>query len=227
MADYSGSLVKLKITAFTDPGFNDQWGQPLSVQVNPSRYARQIKVCFTGDDAQGGGGKAQIFNKLERETLELDLVFDGTGAVDGEAVSVAGRLKQLRELAVRIQGDTHEPNYLVLSWGGLLFKGRMQSLGIDYTLFNPDGSPLRAKVKAKFVGFHENVDARAETAYQSPDLTRLVVVRPGETLPLLCHRVYGDSRYYAQVAQANGLAGFRSIPAGTRLLFPPLARSGA
>jgi nucleoid-associated protein YgaU len=56
----------------------------------------------------------------------------------------------------------------------------------------------------------------------SPDLSHVVQVRQGDTLPLLCHRIYGDSRYYLKVAQFNGLQQFRSLPPGLRLHFPPL-----
>lgn len=59
---------------------------------------------------------------------------------------------------------------------------------------------------------------------QSPDMSRLVTVKEGETLPYLCHKIYGDSRLVLQVARFNNLGGFRNIPAGAELLFPPLKK---
>lgn len=55
-------------------------------------------------------------------------------------------------------------------------------------------------------------------------MSRLVTVKEGETLPYLCHKIYGDSRLVLQVARFNNLGGFRNIPAGTELLFPPLKK---
>jgi phage tail protein X len=49
-----------------------------------------------------------------------------------------------------------------------------------------------------------------------------VVVRQGDTLPLLCQRIYGDPGYYIDVAAFNQLADFRSLRAGMQLHFPPL-----
>jgi len=49
-----------------------------------------------------------------------------------------------------------------------------------------------------------------------------VVVKDGDTLPLLCHRIYGDSGYYADVARFNGLSSFRRLKPGLALHFPPL-----
>ena len=40
--------------------------------------------------------------------------------------------------------------------------------------------------------------------------------------PLLCHRIYGDSRYYVDVARFNGLQAFRALAPGLTLHFPPL-----
>jgi nucleoid-associated protein YgaU len=49
-----------------------------------------------------------------------------------------------------------------------------------------------------------------------------VLAVAGDTLPLLCARIYGDSSYYTDVARFNGLADVRSLRAGQRLHFPPL-----
>jgi phage tail protein X len=57
---------------------------------------------------------------------------------------------------------------------------------------------------------------------QSPDLTHIRTVIEGDTLPLLCYREYGDSKYYYQVAQVNGLTDFKKLPAGMKLAFPPI-----
>jgi len=56
----------------------------------------------------------------------------------------------------------------------------------------------------------------------SPDLTHVVEVKEGDTLPLLCYRVYKDCSYYPQVAKANNLTDFRHLKPGTKLSFPPL-----
>ena len=49
-----------------------------------------------------------------------------------------------------------------------------------------------------------------------------VLVKEGDTLPLLCHEIYGDAWYGPQVARFNHLADFRRLVPGTQLHFPPL-----
>jgi len=185
-------------------------------------------VEFTEEAAAGGTGRSNAFSRDKGVSLKLSLLFDGTGAVpEMPTRAVADQIGDLRRLALQINGQTHAPNYLQLTWGTLLFKGRMKSLQIEYTLFNPDGSPLRAKATAAFIGFRENLDGRAAQNLSSPDLTHLVKVMPGDTLPLMCWRVYGDSHYYPEVARVNGLSSIRRLPVGADLIFPPLTGSDA
>lgn len=227
-APRSASLAKLKIEAFEDPGFDTPWGggtNPISVQINPDSYTQALGLRFTDDEGAGGNGMAKVYHRADDQTLDLEFVFDGTGAVHSrDEMTVEARIRELRNLACRTNGRIHEPNYLILSWGALRFRGRLKSMNVNYYLFHPDGTPLRAKIKAGFFGYHENREARTELNLSSPDLTHLATVRAGDTLPLMCHRIYGDSRYYPQVAAANGLDDFRRLPVGAELVFPPLAR---
>jgi nucleoid-associated protein YgaU len=39
---------------------------------------------------------------------------------------------------------------------------------------------------------------------------------------LMCYRIYGDPKYYLQVAEANGISNFRKLIPGTDITFPPL-----
>jgi phage tail protein X len=45
-------------------------------------------------------------------------------------------------------------------------------------------------------------------------------VRDGDTLALLCFRIYGDSACYIDVAKLNGLDRIEPLKAGTALKFP-------
>ena len=62
----------------------------------------------------------------------------------------------------------------------------------------------------------------AEKNKQSPDMTHFVEVKAGDTLPLMCFRIYNDASYYLEVAKANGLSSFRRLKMGSFLYFPPL-----
>ena len=221
----SGSLAKLQIEAYLDPAYGQKWSggtNPVVVGINPASCSQSMSAIFTPDKAAGDKAKKKIFNRPGDVTLRLELILDGTGAVPGASKkSVDEQIVDLRELAVQINPKTRSPHYLKLIWGTLLFKGRVQSLEINCTMFNPDGTPLRAKVGANFVGVNEDAKGRPSTASPrtGPSAT---TVEDGDTLPALCNRLYGDSAYYLKVAQANGLTSFRDLKPGQTLVFPPL-----
>jgi hypothetical protein len=221
----SGGLTKLRLLAFKDDKFSVAAAPGVIVlSINPASFSLSLGVCFNDVDAAGGTGEAKTFNRSFGATLTTEFIFDGTGAVPGAGdQDVAAQISDFRRALLDTNSETHSPNYVKLSWGKTLFKGRLKSLDIEYTLFNPDGSPLRARAKASFVGFQEKREARLAQNLNSPDLTHAVTVRPGDTLPLLCSRIYGDSIYYTKVAEANGLTGFRDLTPGTVLAFPPLS----
>jgi nucleoid-associated protein YgaU len=98
----------------------------------------------------------------------------------------------------------------------------LESLNVSYTLFKADGTPLRAKLALKFLGFTSEARIAREENKSSPDLTHLVTVVAGDTLPALCHRIYGSSVYYLKVASVNELVDFRQLRPGQRLQFPRL-----
>jgi nucleoid-associated protein YgaU len=95
-------------------------------------------------------------------------------------------------------------------------------MSVDYTLFKPSGEPLRAKVKLSFSGFMSKEEEALRANRSSPDLTHLIEVKAGDTLPMLCYRVYKDCSYYLEVAKVNGITNFRDLQLGTKLHFPPL-----
>lgn len=226
-----GTLEKLEITAFTDEKFaKPAKPRPLKLPINPNQYSRSLRIRYNDQKAAGSAGASPTFDKIEKETVNFVFHFDGTGVVPtppgvvpATSKGIANQIQALKAVTCAYDGETHSPYYLKLAWGLLLFKCRLQSLNLTYTLFTPNGIPLRAKADAAFLGYTDEYELRARMKRSSPDLTHVVTVEAGDTLPLLCNRIYGRSDYYSQVAEANGLTGFRDLRPGMRLVFPPLA----
>lgn len=226
-----GSVDKLEITAYTDPGFSRPASDaPVSVAINPDKYSRAFKICYTDVKGAGSPGGSPVFNKMPSETVQFELVFDGTGVLPrgkSPAKDVTEQIDAFKTLVLKFDGGIHSPRFVKLAWGTLLFKCRLQSLDLTYTLFAPDGSPVRARAAVSFLGFTDEKELQARVKKSSPDLTHLVTVRAGDTLPLLCHRIYGRSDLHCQIAERNGLTDLRSLTPGDRLVFPPLDKTGA
>ncbi|MBC6996655.1 hypothetical protein QWY85_08930 [Neolewinella lacunae] len=221
---------KLRIWAYADKNFSQLVPgvkNPLEVSINPSGYKRTFKPLKAGKPAitLANGEIADIkIVDPPPEIFQVELWFDATGAVPGTG-EVTDDIELLKKHALLYNGDIHSTNFVKLEWGGtggLLFKGQLQSLNVDYSLFDRKGKPLRAKALATFVEF---IDAKTRESLKkknSPDLTHVRTVGAGDTLPLMCYRIYGDSAYYVQVAAANQLASVLDLRPGQRIVFPPI-----
>lgn len=215
---------KLKISPCTmDSGGNVSVddGDSFEVMLNPSSYSHTYSIGYNKKEAMGQLGSDAKFSGIKPENVKFDLVLDGTGVVEADD-DVKTQVKQLSDIVYAYDGSEHEPNYVRLLWGSMIFFGRLESMSVEYTLFKPSGEPLRAKVQLAFTGFMSKEEEALRANRSSPDLSHIIELKAGDNLPMLCYRVYKDSSYYLDVARVNGITNFRDIRPGTKLHFPPL-----
>jgi len=216
-------LAKLKIIAFTDPGFKKK-ATEFDAMINPQDITLKEGINYEQAESIGKSEAEPKYKSHKGSTLDFELTIDGTGVVTGVMDNVEDKLKKLREVTLNFDGSIHQPRYVRISWGEVLFDGRCISLSTKYTLFKPDGAPLRATATLSFTSFMDSETAAKLEKKSSPDLTHVRSVRAGDTLPLLCEQIYNDSSKYLQVARVNGLVDFRNLEPGTEIHFPPLKK---
>jgi nucleoid-associated protein YgaU len=215
-----GELKKLKIEAFSSIAYSEKVDE-FTVMFNPATYVQKYEVEYEAGQGQGTTGSTQKFGKIKPQEYSFEFTFDGTG-VSSDKKDVADEIERFLAVTGKINSDTHRPLFLQISWGSLISRCVLKSAEITYSLFKPDGYPLRAKVRASFA---ENIDDTLRTAEEgksSPDLTHYRVVKDGDTLPLMTYRIYRNSSYYLEVARLNNLTNFRKLEPGMTLRFPPL-----
>jgi len=201
----------------------DKSKKAFEVMINPSGYNHGFTIKSNKKEPLGNAGSDARFSGVRPETVGFDIVIDGTGVVDpGDSPDVKIQVQELKDVVYTYDGTTHAPNHVRLLWGSLIFFGTLDSMSVEYTLFKPSGEPLRAKVKLTFSGFVSKEEESLRASRSSPDLDHIIEVKSGDTLPLLCYRVYQDSTYYAEVAKVNNILNFRDLSPGDRLHFPPL-----
>lgn len=213
---------KMTIVAYSSNKYSGKGKQKCTVKINPASYTHDFQVNYDNSTAQGAPGTTLKFKGIPPETISFDIHFDATGAIENNKVPVKTQLDQFKKVCFVYNGTIHEPNYLIVSWGSLVFKCKLTSLNLSYSLFKKDGTPLRAKASVKF---EEATDASLlakEANNKSPDLTHLIIVKQGDTLPLICNDVYGDCSYYIEVAKYNNMTNFRNLVPGTKLYLPPI-----
>jgi len=202
-------------------------GITFAVMVNPSELMHDHSITYNTQRTLGQVGSDAKFSAVDPDKLKFSITLDGTGVVPpsspgGAVKDVKTQLAGLNNVVYRYVASKHEPAHVRVLWGTIIFFGRMKSMSVRYTLFKPSGDPLRAKVDMSFVGTMTKKEGELTANRSSPDLSHTVVAKAGDTLPLLCDRIYGDPSYYDEVARFNGLASFRHLQPGQRLHFPPL-----
>lgn len=218
-----GTLEKLLIKAYEAADYSGQPVAEFTAFINPNEITLAYEMEY--DSAQGSGttNSRMNFKKMKPGDMSLTFFIDGTGA-NGRAADVQQQVERFQTVT-GYNGNIHRPNYLKVVWGTLQVKRCvLKSASIAYKLFKPDGVPLRAVITATFT---DNADDQTRVAMaqdQSPDLTHVRMVKAGDTLPGLCHRIYGDPAYYLDVARANGIDDFRRLVPGTKIFFPPLEK---
>jgi len=219
-------MEQLKLTAYKDGKYGSKDGDTLSLSVVVEQMKCDERILYNKDKQLGSIGGSAKFDMYEPKTLFLRFIIDCTGVVEGTVMGdrIYDKIKSIEKVLYDYKSESHRPAFVTVCYAELLFKGQLECMRTDYTLFTVKGIPLRATVELSFKGYMCSEEERRRFSKHSPDMSRLITVREGETLAYLCHRIYGDSLLVRQVAQFNNLNGFRHIPAGTELLFPPLKK---
>jgi hypothetical protein len=236
MALNISKLQKLKITAFDKPD-RQSGGTSFEVMFNPSSISVRHENKFSRMQGINTTGRTAQYSYSHPNEFKLDLVLDGTGVTDfgittllGKgSKSVAEQIKSFLTLCFHMDGGTHEPKFLKIQWGeGVLkdFDCRLQSVDIEYSLFDKSGAPLHAVLKTYFIEDIDPAKRVRQEGKNSPDLSHSRIVKSGDTLPLLAKEIYGSSRYYLRLAQVNHIDDFRNLQPGQEIIFPPLAKQG-
>jgi Contractile injection system tube protein/LysM domain len=214
---------------------------PLSVSFNPTEYtlnkgAQIAEVAIPGLDSP-----ILQFVRGQTETLSLDLFFDTTeSGMDDSAVSVTTLTDQFYQL-VKIDGTTHAPPICFFSWGAEFpgqrvysttgsqqrhgFQCVVESVRQRFTLFSPQGVPLRATLTVSLKEYKTLSEQIAELNMQSPDKTHSYAVQTGETLSQISASVYNDPTQWRAIAIQNNVTNPLALAPGTVLVIPPLLSS--
>ena len=218
----SASITKLAITSYSDNACQSKQGT-YQAMLNPEKINYRRSIDYNEQQAPGSSAPSQKYKATPPTSLSFDLTIDCTGVVDAKRTDLSEELKNLRDVVYDYHGNVHRPYFVIIRWGiGETFKGVLTSIDTTYSLFDPDGVPLRATVSLSFKSYLDPKAVAQEEDNSSPDLTHRVPVVAGDTLPLISNRIYGDPTYFVQLAAINKLDKLRTLTPGTVLIVPPL-----
>lgn len=237
-----GALRKLRIT---HDGRDCARNGPIEALFNPNEISLSRSVEWHERKPASYGGRRtaaepeQEFGGLSPQTLSIELFFDtyeSRASASGlqqvasfvtptnpfqasDATNVTKLTDRVVKLA-EVDTELHRPPLCKLSWGAFtnIFTGVLTQLDQRFTLFLPDGTPVRATLSCSFV---ESPSTAREL--HSADVVKTRTVKRNDTLHSLAAELYGDARLWRHIATANHIVNPRTLQPGTVLTIPKLS----
>jgi len=247
MAFPRGKLTKLAII-FSPNEDEPLVGIPFFPMYNPESYQMSYQMDYDKEQRLIVGDADKKFLRVKPKTLSLKLYFDGTSASPNDliisnlekvpgfngvvaqveaflslAASVGNKVGvQIDKESLKKTADIHRPMRMAIVWGTFYMTGVLTKATVNYTMFSPEGIPIRAEMDVEIAESTSLTLVEMAMKLMSPDLSKSIVVKEGDTLPDLCFSEYGDASLYTKIAEVNQLSNFRKLKPGTELLFPPI-----
>jgi nucleoid-associated protein YgaU len=210
----------------------------LEVQFNPTEFSMEKAAQIAEIAIPGIDSPVLQFVRGQNEKVTLELFFDTTedGTAAG-ATSVTTKTNEFYAL-VKMSGEEHAPPRCRFGWGdefpGLVnqagtvsgtrkaFDCIVESIQQRFTLFSPEGVPLRATLSVSLREYKSLETQLQQLNLQSSDHTKVHTVQRGETLPQISYQAYRDPTQWRLIANTNRILRPRDLQPGRVLELPPL-----
>jgi|GEM_PF-230481 len=211
-SDEGGTPAYFEKTTYTPPGSNE---------------AKQVTIYHPGSTGTQPDKNAPTleFKGGEVATYSLELLFDTTDKQPGtSARDVRRHTNDLLALTIgkeKNEAELYPPPPVDFVWGKFrLFRAVVESVSISYTMFDTDGTPVRATAETGFLEWVEEKTAQNPTTRTEPRKTW--IVQQGQTLHQIAQAEYGHPGYWRHLADSNDLLNPLTLQPGQVLILPPL-----
>jgi hypothetical protein len=219
--------------------YSDRQQQTFEVQFNPTEFSLDKGAQIAEISIPGLDAPLLQFVRGQNERMTLDLFFDTTehSMAGADVVTVTTLTDRIYEL-VKIEPAGHAPPVCTFVWGREFPGGQLsaragnqrrthfdciiESVKQKFTLFSPEGIPLRATLTLTLREYKTLSTQLQQLGLNSPDRTHSHVIQQGETLPSIADRYYRKPGEWRPIAEQNGIADPRRLVVGTILTIPTL-----
>ena len=200
-------------------------GAPLGripFQFNPKELSIQKSAKWERKPARGAktAGPPE-FTGADPCKLTLEVFFDATDAMDSSVVTLVDQLFSCCVPTDESLGQKKaSPPLVVLHWGKVTsFAAFVTSVQAKYTLFTPDGTPIRAICSVALEEMPGDPLKQNPTsgALAARSLHTLVA---GDSLASIAYREYGDPTLWRPLAAFNDIDDPLRLRLGASLLIP-------
>jgi hypothetical protein len=192
--------------------------ESFEVLFNPTEYTIEKRTPWREHEVPGLDMPAVEFVSGERGSLSMDLFMD----TSDEGTDVREHVSKIGNLMF-VDPELHRPPVLLVTWGTLSWPCVLEHGIARYTMFLPDGTPVRAVFSGTFRRHTPTEEQLQNAPRESADHTKRRIVREGDTLQLIAAKEYKDAGQWRRIAAANRIEDPLLLSPGQELVIPPLA----
>jgi hypothetical protein len=191
-------------------------GEDIKVLFNPTEYQLNQSNQFAEVSIPGLAAPPLQFGRGNARALSMQLFFD-TYEQQTDVRVHTGKLIKLLE----IDPDLHAPPVCLFTWGKLTFIGVLEHANQRFTLFLPNGTPVRATVDVSFKEFWDT--KKQGGRLQSANFAKQHIVQRGNTLSGIAAQYYGDPALWRPIAEENSIDEPLALQPGQVLSMRPIS----
>lgn len=195
---------------------------------NPKELSVEKSNQFAEVNIPGLSSPILQFVRGNARSVTLDLFFDtyelGTDVrlfTDRITGWDAGSMfSKIPKGLMDIDSDLHAPPVCILIWGAFVFQCIIERVTKKFTMFLPEGIPVRATLSVTLKEYSEVDKQLKEIAFLSADLTKSWLVKQGDSLWSISNKQYGNPGEWRLIAEANEIDNPRLLKPGQELKIP-------
>lgn len=223
MPNTRSNLQAARIYEATSSGEEKGGGVSVGCMFNPFEYTVSKTNTYKEESRNRSDVPSFEFEKAGPQTLKLTLLFD-TYEDDTDVSLETNKLWKLMESKTRREGNRTKkvpPPEVAFEWGVFRFVAVITNMTQKFTLFKPDGTPVRADVEVTFTQ-HKDVN---DYPNQNPtsgggDIERVWRIIAGDRIDTIAFAVYGDATRWRAIAEYNQLDDPLTLKSGRQLIIP-------
>ncbi|MBE0480421.1 MAG: LysM peptidoglycan-binding domain-containing protein [Dehalococcoidia bacterium] len=193
--------------------------EKIPCMFRPNEYTLTKTNTWNKKDVKEGNVPKLEFGGGQPINMTMELFFD----TYEKGEDVRNHTKKIWKL-MQVPKDGLEPPHCQFMWGkSWSFKAVITSINQKFTLFLPDGTPVRSTLNVTFQqAFEDGWYPGQNPTTVSKEGYKTRRVREGETLDLIAHEEYGDASQWRFLADINHLETPKKLKAGQTLVVAPL-----
>jgi hypothetical protein len=188
----------------------------IPLRFNPTEYQIQKGNTFQDIPIPGLESPPIQYIRGNAEKLSVEVLADTSDSLEDVREKYVAPIRKLLD----IEPDLHAPPIVAFTWDREVFRGVLESVQVAYTLFSPEGVPLRAKLSLAFKEYRSVEVQVKERPKASPDFDKAYQVRAGDTLERIAGAAYRDPARWRAIARRNDIDDPRRLRPGVLLTIP-------